>query len=611
MCGIIAYIGKRTAYPLIIKGLQRLEYKGYDSAGIALFNEQNSVYKCKGQVEDLKQLVKDKDISGTAGMGHLRWGTHGMPADKNAHPHHSMNKKFYVVHNGMVENYEHLKKELLKLGYYFESETDTEILADLIEHIYMSNKVSAEFAVRLALTRIAGAYGLVIFCADEPEKLIAVNKGSSLSIGSGKDEYFVSSDSALVIEYSNQSIQLNDDELVVISTNGLDLKHIKDDNDNLDVKNINFTIENVDKAGHEHFMLKEIHEQPLTLLDTFRGRILSDESDIFLGGLMNIMPQLINAKRIIIVACGTSWHAGLVGEYLFEQYARIPVEVEYASELRYRNPIIEKDVVVIAISQSGETADTLAAIRKVRESEATLLGICNVAGSSIAKESDAGIYTHAGIEIGVASTKAFTSQIAVLTMLALLLAKKRQTIDKELYKTLIKEMMQLPEKIKEILKHEGKIRDIAAEYKDFNSVLYMGRGILFPVMLEGALKLKETSYVHAEGYSAGEIKHGPIALVDENMPVIASAINGKSYEKMVGNVQEVKDRKGKVVALISKGDTIIPKLADHIIEIPDCHEVVLPILAVVPMQIFSYYIALMRGCNVDQPRNLSKALTAE
>ncbi len=611
MCGIIAYIGKRTAYPIIIKGLQRLEYKGYDSAGVALFNEKNTVYKCKGKVEDLQQLVKENDISGSVGIGHIRWGTHGVPEDKNAHPHHSMNKKFFVVHNGMVENYEHLKKELIKYGYHFKSDTDTEILADLIEHIYMTNKVSAEFAVRLALTRVAGAYGLVIYCADEPEKLIVVNKGSTLSIGSGNDEYFIASDSSLVIEYSDQSIQLNDDEMIVVSNNGLDLKKIQDDNDNLDLKNINFTIENVDKAGYEHFMLKEIHEQPSALRDTFRGRISSDGSNIFLGGLMNIMPQLINAKRIIIVACGTSWHAGLVGEYLFEQYARIPVEVEYASELRYRNPIIEKNVIVIAISQSGETADTLAAIRKVRESDATLLGICNVAGSSITKKSDASIYTNAGIEIGVASTKAFTSQIAVLTMLALLLAKKRQTIDNKQYKTFINEMMLLPEKIEKILKNEGKIRDIAAEYKDFNSVLYMGRGILFPIMLEGALKLKETSYIHAEGYSAGEIKHGPIALVDENMPVIASAINGKSYEKMVGNVQEVKDRKGKVVALISKGDTVIPKLADHIIEVPDCHEVVLPILAVVPMQIFSYYIALMRGCNVDQPRNLAKALTTE
>ncbi|MCA1745419.1 MAG: glutamine--fructose-6-phosphate transaminase (isomerizing) [Bacteroidales bacterium] len=611
MCGIVAYVGGRTAYPILIKGLQRLEYRGYDSAGIALLNGETHVYKCKGKVKDLELLSKDQDISGTIGMGHTRWATHGEPNDVNAHPHQSMNGKFFVVHNGIIENYSHLRKELMSRGYKFKSDTDTEVLSNLIENIYLEQEVSAELAVRLALTRVVGAYGLVITCEDEPGQLIAARKGSPLVIGVGDNEYFLASDASPIIEYTDQVLYLNDEEVAVIRQDSLELKNLSNDSKTPDIKKISLSIDHIDKGDYEHFMLKEIHEQPVTIQDTFRGRISMDESKIFLGGILDVMPQLIKARRIIIVACGTSWHAGLVGEYLFEQYARIPVEVEYASEFRYRNPILEKDDLVIAISQSGETADTLAAIRKVRETDATILGICNVAGSSISRETDAGVYTHAGIEIGVASTKAFTSQITVLTMMALLLGSKRQALSASEYKHLIHELIQVPKKIEEILKDEAKIAEIAAVYKDVSNALYMGRGLLFPVALEGALKLKEISYIHAEGYPAAEMKHGPIALIDENMPVLALAANDESYEKMVSNIQEVKARKGKVIAVVTKGDKVIRKMADHIIEIPECHEAVSPLLAVVPLQILSYHIALLRGCNVDQPRNLAKSVTVE
>lgn len=611
MCGIVAYVGDRTAYPIIVKGLQRLEYRGYDSAGIALINGKTNVYKCKGKVKDLELLSKDKDISGSIGMGHTRWATHGEPSDVNAHPHKSMNGKFYVVHNGIIENYSHLRKELQSRGYRFESETDTEILSNLIENIYFEQKVSAELAVRLALTKVVGAYGLVISCEDEPGKLIAARKGSPLVIGVGENEYFLASDATPIIEYTDKVIYLNDEEVAVITRESLDLKDLFNDSKTPDIKKIELSIENIDKGEYEHFMLKEIHEQPFTIQETFRGRIAMDESKIFLGGILDVMPQLIKAKRIVIVACGTSWHAGLVGEYLFEQYARIPVEVEYASEFRYRDPIIDSDDLVIAISQSGETADTLAAIRRVRESGATILGICNVAGSSISRETDAGVYTHAGIEIGVASTKAFTSQITVLTMMALLLGNKRKALSADDYKLLIHELTLVPHKIKEILAEEDKIAEIAAAYKDVSNALYMGRGLLFPVALEGALKLKEISYIHAEGYPAAEMKHGPIALIDENMPVFALAINDQSYEKMVSNIQEVKARKGKVIAVVTKGDKTIKGMVDHVIEIPDCHELVSPMLSIIPMQILAYHIAVLRGCNVDQPRNLAKSVTVE
>lgn len=611
MCGIVAYVGERTAYPILIKGLQRLEYRGYDSAGIALLNGSTHVYKCKGKVRDLEELSKDKDISGSVGMGHTRWATHGAPNDLNAHPHRSMNGKFFVVHNGIIENYAHLRKELGNRGYRFESETDTEVLANLIENIYLEQGVSAELAVRLALTRVVGAYGLVISCEDEPGQLIAARKGSPLVIGVGENEYFLASDATPIVEYTDQVLYLKDEEVAVIRRDQLDLKNLHNDSKTPDIQKINLSIDHIDKGDYAHFMLKEIHEQAVTIRDTFRGRIAMDESKVFLGGVLDVMPQLIKAKRIIIVACGTSWHAGLVGEYLLEQYARIPVEVEYASEFRYRDPILDRDDLVIAISQSGETADTLAAVRKVRETGATILGICNVAGSSLSRETDAGVYTHAGIEIGVASTKAFTSQITVLTMLALLLGSKRQVLSSDTYRELIHELIQVPDKIEEILRSEKAIAEIAAVYQGATNALYMGRGLLFPVALEGALKLKEISYIHAEGYPAAEMKHGPIALIDEQMPVVALAAKDQSYEKMVSNIQEVKARKGKVIAVVSKGDKAIRKMADHVIEIPDCHEAVSPMLAVIPLQILSYHIAVMRGCDVDQPRNLAKSVTVE
>lgn len=611
MCGIVAYVGDRTAYPILIKGLQRLEYRGYDSAGIALMNGKTNIYKCKGKVKDLEHLVKDQDISGSVGMGHTRWATHGEPSDRNAHPHQSMNGKFIVIHNGIIENYAHLKKELTNRGYSFNSDTDTEVLANLIENVYLEQKVSAELAVRLALTRVVGAYGLVISSPEESGMLIAARKGSPLVIGVGDKEYFLASDATPIIEYTDQVIYLNDEEVAVISRQGLDLKNIYNDTKTPEIKTINLSIENIDKGEYEHYMLKEIHEQSNSITETFRGRIAMDESKIFLGGILDVMHKLIDAKRIVIVACGTSWHAALVGEYLFEEYARIPVEVEYASEFRYRNPIVDKDDLVIAISQSGETADTLAAVRLVKNSGATILGICNVAGSSLSRETHAGVYTHAGIEIGVASTKAFTSQITVLTMMAFLLGNKRQVLPAADYKALIHELIQVPDKIAEILKEEENIKKIASIYKDATNALYLGRGILFPVALEGALKLKEISYIHAEGYPAAEMKHGPIALIDESLPVVVLAVQDRSYEKMVSNIQEVKARKGKVIAIVSKGDKVVKKMADQVIEIPNCHEALSPLLSVIPLQILSYHIAVMRGCNVDQPRNLAKSVTVE
>ena len=611
MCGIVAYVGDRTAYPILIKGLQRLEYRGYDSAGIALINHGTKVYKCKGKVKDLEEHTKGKDITGSIGMGHTRWATHGEPSDANAHPHTSMNGKFTVIHNGIIENYAHLKKELISRGYHFQSETDTEVLANFIESIYLEKKLDAELAVRLALTKVIGAYGLVISCIEEPGKLIAARKGSPLVIGVGKGEYFLASDATPIIEYTDQVIYMNDEDVAVITRDHLDLKNIQNDMLVPKIQKIELTIEEINKCGYEHFMLKEIHEQPHTIADTFRGRISMDQSNLFLGGISDVLPRLLQARRIIIIACGTSWHAGLVGEYLFEEYARIPVEVEYASEFRYRNPVIYPDDVIIAISQSGETADTLAAIKMAKESGALILGICNVAGSSIARETDAGIYTHAGIEIGVASTKAFTSQVTVLMMMAFLMGKKRNLIAQEDYDALIKGLTEIPEKIQEILTDEQYIKEIGATYKDATNALYLGRGNLYPVALEGALKLKEISYIHAEGYPAAEMKHGPIALIDENMPVFIIATKDKSYEKIVSNIQEVKARCGKVIAVVTKGDEVIKKMADHVIEVPECHEALAPLLTIIPLQIISYYIAVLRGCNVDQPRNLAKSVTVE
>ena len=612
MCGIVGYIGSRTAYPILVKGLQRLEYRGYDSAGIALLDEGKvNVYKCKGKVRDLEQLTNGNPIGGTVGIGHTRWATHGIPNDINAHPHTSMNGKFVVIHNGIIENFAHLKNELISRGYSFKSETDTEVLACLIESIYTSTNTTAEVAVRTALTKVVGAYGLVVLCPDEPDKLIAARKGSPLVIGIGHDEYFIASDATPIVEYTDQMIYLNDGEIAVISTDNLKVTNLDDEVKDPKVTTVDINIDNIDKGNYEHYMLKEIHEQPTSLQDTFRGRINPDLKQINLGGITDVLPRLACAKRIIIVACGTSYHAGLVGEYLFEEYARIPVEVEYASEFRYRNPIINADDVIIAISQSGETADTLAAIRMAKEQGALILGICNVAGSSIPRETHAGIYTHAGPEIGVASTKAFTAQVMVLTMMAFLLGKKRNIISTEKYEEMISNMIKVPTVIESLMKNEEHIREIAQLYKNANNAIYLGRGYLYPVALEGALKLKEISYIHAEGYPAAEMKHGPIALIDQNMPVFVLATKDKYYEKIVNNIQEVKARRGQVIAIVSEGDETIKKMADHVIEVPNIDEALMPLVAVVPLQIISYYVAVMRGCNVDQPRNLAKSVTVE
>lgn len=611
MCGIVAYIGERKAYPILIKGLQRLEYRGYDSAGVALVNGSINSYKRMGKVKDLEEFVSDSSTSGTIGIGHTRWATHGEPNDTNAHPHTSMNGKFTLVHNGIIENYAHLKKELVNRGYDFKSETDTEVLVNFIENIYLEQKVDAELAVRVALSKVVGAYGLVISCADEKDKLIAARKGSPLVIGVGQNEYFLGSDASPIIEYTDQVIYMNDEDVAILTKEDLVLKNIQNDAQKPKIQKVELTIDEIDKGDYEHYMLKEIYEQPTSIMDTIRGRITMDKSKIFLGGINDEMQKLTTAKRIIIVACGTSWHAGMVGEYLFEEFARVPVEVEYASEFRYRNPVINSDDVLIAISQSGETADTLAAIKMAKEQGATIIGICNVVGSSIPRETHAGVYTHAGVEIGVASTKAFTSQVTALMMMAFTIGQKRGSLYDELYKQLINELTLVPEKIKTILEKTADIKDIASLYKDANNALYLGRGYLFPVALEGALKLKEISYIHAEGYPAAEMKHGPIALIDENMPVFVVATKDKSYEKIVSNIQEVKARNGKVIAVVTEGDTTIKKMADHVIEVPDCHEAIAPLLTVIPLQIISYHIAVLRGCDVDQPRNLAKSVTVE
>jgi len=611
MCGIVAYVGEKPAYPILIKGLQRLEYRGYDSAGVALVNNGTHTYKRMGKVKDLDDYAKEYDTNATIGIGHTRWATHGEPNDTNAHPHTSMNGKFTLVHNGIIENYAHLKKELSKKGYTFQSETDTEVLVNFIESIYLEQKVDAEIAVRVALSKVIGAYGLVISCSDEKDTLIAARKGSPLVIGVGENEYFLASDASPIIEYTDQVIYMNDEDVAIINKNDLVLKNIQNDKQKPKIQKIELSIDEIDKGDYEHFMLKEIHEQPTSIADTFRGRISIDKTKIFLGGIVDVMPKLTQAKRIIIVACGTSWHAGMVGEYLFEEFARVPVEVEYASEFRYRNPVINPDDVLIAISQSGETADTLAAIKMAKEKGATIIGICNVVGSSIPRETHAGVYTHAGPEIGVASTKAFSSQVTVLTMMAFMVGRKRGTLYDDMYKQLIHELTIVPEKIKIILESENYIKGISELYKNATNALYLGRGYLFPVALEGALKLKEISYIHAEGYPAAEMKHGPIALIDENMPVFVLATKDKSYEKIVSNIQEVKARNGKVIAIVTEGDETIKKMADHVIEVPDCHEAIAPLLTVVPLQIISYYIAVMRGCNVDQPRNLAKSVTVE
>jgi glucosamine--fructose-6-phosphate aminotransferase (isomerizing) len=611
MCGIVGYIGHKQAYPILISGLKRLEYRGYDSAGVSILNGDIKTFKRKGKVSDLEDFVKGKDIKGCIGIGHTRWATHGEPNDVNAHPHTSMNGHFTLIHNGIIENYGVLKKKLEQRGYTFKSATDTEVLVNLIEYIYVKGQVSAEIAVRLALHKVVGAYGLAILCRDESDKIIAARKGSPLVIGVGNDEYFIASDATPIVEHTNSVIYLNDDDVAVIKRGELSLKTIRNDKQTPIIHKLHLEIGEIEKNGFDHFMLKEIFEQPRSILDTFRGRVTPDNSAIRLGGLFDVMPRIEQAKRIIIIGCGTSWHAGLVGEYLLEEFARIPVEVEYASEFRYRSPVIYKDDVVIAISQSGETADTLAAVKLAREAGALVLGICNVVGSSIPRETHAGVYTHAGPEIGVASTKAFTAQVTVLTMMAIFLGMTRGTISQDQASHLIKELIAVPDKIQKALQNDKKYKHIASLFKDATNFLYLGRGYLFPVALEGALKLKEISYIHAEGYPAAEMKHGPIALIDNKMPVVVIATHDQSYEKIVSNIQEVKARKGIVIAVVNEGDEVIGKMADYVLEIPVTDFAVAPLVTIIPLQLLSYHIAVMRGCNVDQPRNLAKSVTVE
>lgn len=611
MCGIVGYIGNKEAYPILLNGLKRLEYRGYDSAGISMLNSKPNIYKCRGKVSDLESFINGKDVSGTIGIGHTRWATHGEPNDINAHPHSSMNGKFILIHNGIIENYAPLKKRLVDRGYIFKGETDTEVLVNLIEYIYSKGNISAEIATRLALTKVVGAYGLVIMCTDEPDKLIAARKGSPLVIGVGDGEYFVASDATPIVEHTNSVIYLNDNDVAILKKDELTLKTVTNDLIKPKIHKIDLDIGEIEKNGFEHFMLKEIFEQPKAILDTFRGRINPETFDIHLGGLYSVMPKLLDAKRIIIIGCGTSWHAGLVGEYLFEELARIPVEVEYASEFRYRSPVIYPDDVVIAISQSGETADTLAAIQLAKAEGATVLGICNVVGSSIPRETHAGVYTHAGPEIGVASTKAFTCQVTVLAMIAILVGKSKKVLSDDYFQKLVLELTKIPEKIELILQRNEEIIKIAKLFKNTANCLYLGRGYLFPVALEGALKLKEISYIHAEGYPAAEMKHGPIALIDEKMPVVFIATQDKSYDKIVSNIQEVKARNGIIIAVVTEGDTTIKNMADYTIEVPNSNESLTPLLAVIPLQLLSYYIAVMHGCNVDQPRNLAKSVTVE
>lgn len=612
MCGIVAYIGEKEAYPILIKGLQRLEYRGYDSAGVALLNGDITVYKKQGKVQDLLDYSKDLPKTGSIGIGHTRWATHGVPNDINAHPHSSGNSRLTLVHNGIIENYAPLKIALEKEGHVFTNDTDTEVLVHLIEEIQNRQNLPLEEAVRIALTRVVGAYAIVIIDKEDNNKLVAARKGSPLVIGVGEGEFFMASDATPIIEHTKKVVYLNDEEIAVVTRDGsLEVKTIANEVQDPFIQELDMKIEMLEKGGYDYFMLKEIHEQPKTISDAMRGRLNADKHWIKLGGLDEMADRIMNAKRFIIAACGTSWHSGLIAEYLFEDLARIPVEVEYASELRYRNPIITPEDVVLAISQSGETADTLAALELAKEKGALLYGIVNSVGSSIARITDAGSYIHAGPEIGVASTKAFTGQVTLLTMMALSIAHKKGTITDAYFRQLVMELASIPAKVSRVLESEDQIKYIAGEIKNRSNALYLGRGYNFPVALEGALKLKEISYIHAEGYPAAEMKHGPIALIDEEMPVIVIATNKSAYEKIVSNIQEVKARKGFVIAVVTEGDEVISKLADHTIEIPDTEEPLTPLLSVIPLQLLSYHIAVMRGCNVDQPRNLAKSVTVE
>ncbi|QNR83899.1 glutamine--fructose-6-phosphate transaminase (isomerizing) [Pedobacter riviphilus] len=612
MCGIVGYIGYREAWPIVLKGLKRLEYRGYDSAGIAVMNNSGQhIYKKAGKVAVLEEYAEDKDRSGTIGMGHTRWATHGVPSDRNSHPHTSNNGKLSIIHNGIIENYATLKEELTSRGHEFKSDTDTEVLIHLIEEIQEIENIDLLEAVRLALQEVNGAYAIVIMDKEHPDRLIAARKGSPMVIGVGVGEYFIASDATPIIEYTKNVIYLKDGEIALITKNDLLVKQLDNIVQTPLIQELQLKLEMLEKGGFDHFMLKEIYEQPRSIKDCMRGRIYPEQGKVQLGGIKEFAEKLKNIDRIIIVACGTSWHAGLVGEYLIEEYARIPVEVEYASEFRYRNPIITEKDVVIAISQSGETADTMAAIEMAKERGATIFGICNVAGASIPRLTHAGVYTHAGPEIGVASTKAFTAQVTVLTLMAFYMAQQKGTITTSKLIELLTELDHIPEKIQVALESNDLIKEVAEKIKDSTNCLFLGRGSGFPVALEGALKLKEISYIHAEGYPAAEMKHGPIALIDEEMPVVFIATQNSSYEKVISNIQEVKARKGKVIAIVTEGDTEVKKMADYCIEIPDANEAFLPLIATIPLQLLSYHIAVMRGCNVDQPRNLAKSVTVE
>ncbi len=613
MCGIVAYIGKQEAFPIILKGLKRLEYRGYDSSGIAVVNNDSlNVFKKQGKVAMLEEFVTDKDTSGCIGIGHTRWATHGLPTDANAHPHSSGNEKFALVHNGIIENYAIIKENLINKGHTFLSETDTEVLMHLIEEISTQHDCDLFTAVRLALNEVIGAYAIVVINKENDQELIAARKSSPLVVGIGKGEYFCASDATPIIEFTKNVVYLEDGEIAKLSLkDGLKLKTIKNETKTPFIQKLEMELETLEKGGYDHFMLKEIFEQPKSVQDCMRGRLVLNENKVSLGGILNYKEQIVNAKRIIVIACGTSWHAGLVGEYLFEELARVPVEVEYASEFRYRNPIIYPDDVVIAISQSGETADTLAAIELAKSKGATIVGVCNVVGSSISRATDCGSYTHAGPEIGVASTKAFTAQVTVLTLMAMMIGREKGTISDERFTRLMIDLDNIPHKIESVLKTDAQIQKIADIYKDSPNALFLGRGINFPVALEGALKLKEISYIHAEGYPAAEMKHGPIALIDEEMPTFVVATKDGSYEKVVSNIQEVKARKGKVIAIVTKGDKVVKGIADHVIEIPKTDDMLVPLIATIPMQLLSYHIAVMRNCNVDQPRNLAKSVTVE
>jgi glucosamine--fructose-6-phosphate aminotransferase (isomerizing) len=612
MCGIVAYVGEREAYEVILKGLKRLEYRGYDSSGIALSSDQQlKLYKKKGKVSDLENFIKGKDLSGGAGIGHTRWATHGEPNNKNAHPHLSSDGSLAIIHNGIIENYSSLKQELINKGHEFRSDTDSEVVIHFIEDIRKNSSCDLDEAVRLALKKIVGAYAIVIVDRNDPDLLIAARKGSPLVIGVGKGEYFLASDATPIIEYTNEVVYLNDYEIAVLRKDQLILKNIEDVQTSPYIQTIDMELDAIEKGGFKHFMLKEIFEQPKSIGDAMRGRLNAAKGHLVLGGIRDYVNRMVSADRIIILACGTSWHAGLVAEYFFEDWCRIPVEVEYASEFRYRNPIIREGDVIIAISQSGETADSLAAIELAKAKGAVIFGVVNAVGSSIARATHVGAYIHAGPEIGVASTKAFTAQVTVLSMISMIVAYKKGTISETRYHELLVELETVPAKVERALKLDKASRKIAEMFKDASNFLYLGRGYNFPVALEGALKLKEISYIHAEGYPAAEMKHGPIALIDQEMPVVFIATRDSSYDKIISNIQEVKARKGRVIAVVTEGDVLIPKIADYVLEVPITHEALMPLVSVIPLQLLSYYIAEMRGCHVDQPRNLAKSVTVE